>query len=506
MKKSLLFLGVFLLGFSCFGQTHYVKLKQPIENLKSLTDKVSENFQVNFIKADLLSKILKTPVYSVKHSLSKSESRQLHQILQDHDQVIYSSLMQTPIAPPIDIPPTTSDLTVHQGYLGPNPGMEVEYAWDQGGDGSNVSVHLLEYALLTTHEEYFDRNLKIEENVVVNDTAYQWSGHGTNTAGAIYAHRGDYGVSGIAHNAEGLTLYPEWLDTGWDRPGAVARAIDAAELGDVLVYEMQYIDANDENVPAEYDPIIWDLTKAATDQGLVVVAAAGNGGVNLNLSLHDDYNNLGDSGAIIVGASYPNTTHATLSFSTYGSRVNVNSWGTDVTTTGGSVFIFGNDPNQGYTSYYGGTSSATAVSGGAVTALQSFYYNYTGEYLTSIEMRDLLVSTGVLQHHTENRRIGSFIDLKAAIEQLIVLSTDDTSLVNMFGVYPNPVGDQLKIKNVFNLDLTELTVFNSLGKQVLSLNTNENQLEWDVSQLSKGIYFLRITSENRVEFKRVIKK
>lgn len=506
MKKSLLFIGVFLLSFSAFAQTHYVKLKQPIENLKSLTDKVGKDFQVDFIKAELLSKILETPIYKIKYSLSKSESLKLHQILEKDNQVVYSSLMQTPITPPTDIPPATSDLTMHQGYLGKDPGMDVQYAWDQGGDGSHVSVRLLEYALNTAHEEYLDRNIKFEENVVVNDTAYQWSGHGTNTAGAIYAHRGRYGVSGIAHNANGLTLYPEWLRTGWDRPDAVARAIDAADVGDVLVYEMQYIDANYHYVPAEYDPIIWDLTKAATDQGLVVVAAAGNGSVNLDHALHNDYNNLGDSGAIIVGASVPDTTHATHVFSTHGSRVNINSWGSTVTTTGGNAFVFGDDPNQGYSVSYAGTSSATAVAGGAVAALQSFYYKYTGEYLTSVEMRNVLVNTGIPQPQDETRLTGTFINLRAAIEQLIVLSNEDDSFENQFLVYPNPVENQLKIRNPLNVGITNLVLFNSLGKEVRSLDINKDELIWDVSELPQGIYFLRIASEKKLEFKRVIKK
>ena len=60
-----------------------------------------------------------------------------------------------------------------------------------------------------------------------------------------------------------------------------------------------------------------------------------------------------------------------LSFSTYGSRVDVQGWGHNVTTTGyGGLFTGGGDPNQYYTATFNGTSSASPIVAGAAAALQ----------------------------------------------------------------------------------------------------------------------------------------
>ena len=59
--------------------------------------------------------------------------------------------------------------------------------------------------------------------------------------------------------------------------------------------------------------------------------------------------------------------HNKLSFSTYGERVNVHSWGQNVMTAGYGVCEFeGSEPRERhYTPRYSGTSSASALTAGA---------------------------------------------------------------------------------------------------------------------------------------------
>ena len=91
--------------------------------------------------------------------------------------------------------------------------------------------------------------------------------------------------------------------------------------------------------------------KAATDAGVIVVAAAGNGGENLDSDDYQEYRNRGNSGAIIVGAGEPGTLNALL-ISTYGSRVDLQGWGESVFSTGYGDFIsYG--INQEYTNSFG---------------------------------------------------------------------------------------------------------------------------------------------------------
>lgn len=100
-----------------------------------------------------------------------------------------------------------------------------------------------------------------------------------------------------------------------------------------------------------------------------VVAAAGNGNINLD---HSYFNGRfdpaqRDSGSFLVVAADP-ATGLRASFSNYGSRVNVFPWGWNVTTTGyGGLY---NEPNAEYTATFSGISSANPIVAGAVASLQ----------------------------------------------------------------------------------------------------------------------------------------
>ncbi len=66
-------------------------------------------------------------------------------------------------------------------------------------------------------------------------------------------------------------------------------------------------------------------------------------------------------------------------------------------------------------------------------------------------------------------------------------------------IYPNPVKDKLFISS--NILLEDVSIFNLIGEKVL----NTNQLEIDISSLSKGIYIVTcITSDNKILNKKVI--
>jgi subtilisin family serine protease len=222
-------------------------------------------------------------------------------------------------------------------------------------------------------------------------------------------------------------------------------AVDALVPGDVILLEMQYAIegvGGGQWGPAELEPSVWDATCAASQIGIIVVAAAGNGDQNLNGTAYQPYMDRRcwidgveeDSGAIIVGAGtadenhdrcqknnaqlcdWPNPTHG----STYGSRVDVQAWGEHVFTLGRmygmpNVEFAGRDPAQGYTYYFGGTSSASALVAGVVAALQSYVEAELGSRLGPLEMRDLLEETGIPQGGGAPGNIGKFPDIGAAL-------------------------------------------------------------------------------------------
>jgi hypothetical protein len=342
-------------------------------------------------------------------------------------QVEYAHIETLGPPPPFDIPPPTLSYEPLQGYFRPNGvtgGMDVDYAWSLGFRGAGVRLTDVEYNWLYTHEDLNEVNIDTE----VGQTPILVGGyqdHGTAVVGSIGAQPNAYGIRGMAAAAT-IATYSEWtLETPGHarRVDAIASAIADSDAGDVVLLEMQYAYFGGGRFgPAELDPNVWNVVDLGTDAGVVVVAAAGNGNENLDHPAYAFYLNRGDSGAIIVGAGTPDAGHHRINTywgSTYGSRVNVQGWGESVVTLCcGDLAQPGDDRNQAYTAGFNGTSSASPFVASAAAILQQAARERLGGPLTSEELRELLVNTGIPQGNNQPGHIGPFPNLRAAIEAL----------------------------------------------------------------------------------------
>ena len=430
------------------------------------------------------------------------------------------------IPPPGDILPATPSFISQQTYLQSNPGLNAEAVWNLGYTGQNITIHNIEFGFNKNHEEFNDTNCNIATGMTVNSSAStSFTEQGTATMGVLFGHNGIYGVTGIAHGASQVWLYPEWQQSGYSRTNAITQALNNSTIGDVIVFEMQAYGlngtvSNPRFVPAEYDILVWNLTKALTDSGRIVVAAAGNGYQDLDSPDYQTYMGYGDSGAIIVGGGTANTTHAIFPpyvvsgvtyTSTYGSRVDVQGWFENVRSTGaipGSGFtLVGSDFNQSYMTFTG-TSSATAQLGGVVTVLQSHYKSQTNNTLTSQQMRTILKNTGIPQGGDLSKNIGPFPNMLAAVNYIQQNLSTESFEESKYFIYPNPS------KGVFNLvtdtnEIKEIEVYDVTGKVILSKNNfgvSDIQTPIDLTSASQGIYFVKITSNNQSTIKRIIKE
>ncbi|MCL2290243.1 MAG: S8 family peptidase [Bacteroidetes bacterium] len=404
-------------GFQKLVTEYVITLQKGITISDNKLDKFANNAAKNNRSGASIYKLKK--IYKVQSLNNDNETLyELAGKLELLGGVEYASLVSlTPIPPPWDIPPTTPNFEYLQTYLEPNPGVDMRHAWSLGLTGEGIRVRDVEYGVNKDHEALNERNVAIASNMDISpELPDAWGEHGTAVFGIVIADDADYGITGMAYGASEMILFPEWQSTGYNRIYAVQRSIEDSDEGDVIIYEMQTGGWNDQYVPAEYNNVVWDLTKAASDAGIIIVAAAGNGNQNLDASVYYEYMARGNSGAIIVGAGSPNLAHAPLWFTTYGSRVDVQGWGIDVFTSGyGDEMQIGGDFNQNYT-LFSGTSSATPIVASCVIVLQSYYYSLTGRYMTSKKMRDLLVFTGTPQ--TGNRHIGPLPNMKKAIEKI----------------------------------------------------------------------------------------
>ena len=451
-------------------------------------------------------------IFILKSTLYEAALQNLALELEKIESVRYVNFMpSTPIEPPYDIPPTTPNFVSNQTYINANPGVNMSYAWNLGINGQSIRVRDVEYGFNKNHEEFNDINVSLAPGMTVHpDASTAYTEHGSATLGVLFAQNGDFGVTGLAHGLSEVILFPEWTsEYGYNRVFGVNQAIGASLTGDVIMYEMQAYGATGSGsdfVPAEYNSVIWDLTKAATDAGIVIVAAAGNGNQNLDGSLYATYLARGNSGAILVGSGTADVNHNRVGSSTYGSRIDVQGWGNTVYTSGYTTLAsLGNDFNQTY-SYFSGTSSATAVVTGCVAVLQSYYYNQTGSYLTGNQINQILKATGIPQGNSVSGQIGPLPDMENAILYINSLSDPNFNNQDKWALFPNPVDDQLFIRfeNSFE-NLIPVEIYNTMG-QIVLIDTISSYNPLSVNELEKGVYILKIYYNNQTYHKKFIKK
>ncbi|MFL5353535.1 S8 family peptidase [Archangium sp.] len=317
----------------------------------------------------------------------------------------------------------SADFEARQGYLDAAPGgIDARYAWRlPGGTGTGVNIVDVEGAWNDSHEDL--PRFFYMGGVQYGDAG--WRNHGTAVMGVMVGQANGHGVTGIAHGAqvgnEGIA--------GQSIASAITRASLAAGRGGVVLLQLQAKGprtARDctcntsqcNEIPLEYWAANFDAIAQATANGVHVVEAAGNGGVDLDdPGYHGAFDRTArDSGAIFVGASTA-TTHAPMCWTNHGGRVDVHAWGEKVVTLGyGDLSAAGE--NRAYTATFSGTSSAAPIVVGAVADLQGIAHAVGLGALEPRALRELLRATGTPQAPS-TWRIGSQPDLRTAIPALL---------------------------------------------------------------------------------------
>lgn len=231
--------------------------------------------------------------------------------------------------------------------------------------------------------------------------------HGTASAGVILAARNGMGVTGISHDSE-LYLYN---NRAQDTPGnyqALKDLLRNVEPGDIVGINRQTanIDVLSTMLPSLHDKAWWNVMQQLSRRGAVVVNAAANGssetlaergtqaGQGVDLTNWRYFNDHGDSGTILVGAShsYDGKPHA-YSNHHYPYRM-LNAWGDSVVTLSyGNLHDLSGD-DRDYTATYGGTSSATPMVCGTLSLIQSYAMEQHHIYLNGNQMHQLVMASG----------------------------------------------------------------------------------------------------------------
>lgn len=359
------------------------------------------------------------------------------------------------MAPSVAEPPMlTPDFTGRQGYLDQAPGgVDAKFAWTlAGGSGDGVSIVDIEGEWRFSHEDLIENEGGVVSGTPPNDLG--WRNHGTAVLGEFHGDRNSFGVTGICPtaNVRGISVFDDGA------AAAIRLAADMLGSGDIILVELHYpgprfnFEPREDQlgyIPAEWWPDNFTAIQYATQKGIIVVEAAGNGAENLDDPLYDQNpdppqgpfpaiwsnpfrRNQLDSGAILVGAGAPPPgTHgqnwgpdrSKLDFSNYGSMVDVQGWGREVTTCGYGDLQGGDNEDVWYTDEFSGTSSASPIVVGVLGCLQGILRASGQQILTPNAARMLLRNGGSPQTAGPAspiaQRIGNRPDLRSLVGQLI---------------------------------------------------------------------------------------
>ena len=323
-----------------------------------------------------------------------------------------------PTPPPVE--PSDDPRSANQGYLGEAPGgVDARWAWSMGVDGSGVGFVDLEQGWTLSHE---DVPPAIE---VISGLSLEYHGHGTAVLGELCASDNSIGCIGLAPSAEARVVSQWRAEDDYRTAEAIVSAVAVMQPGDVLLLEAQtrYSTSGRRYVPVEVEEAVFVAIRSATDAGIIVVEAAGNGSVDLDAFqdvngrqiLNRNSSDFRDSGAIIVGAASSAAPHSRMSFSNFGSRVDCYAWGENVDTCGD-----GGSGNQddSYTADFSGTSSASPMIAGAALLLQHWRELVRQPRLGPAAMRQLLSdpAQNTTSAAPDDDRIGAMPNLRALME------------------------------------------------------------------------------------------
>jgi hypothetical protein len=85
------------------------------------------------------------------------------------------------------------------------------------------------------------------------------------------------------------------------------------------------------------------------------------------------------------------------------------------------------------------------------------------------------------------------------------LSTEDVDGFGSVQLYPNPAQNEFSVES--DVDIKQIKMYNQLGQMVLGFDDIKPQPSYNISVLSKGVYFVELSSvQGKKSVRKLIKK
>lgn len=105
---------------------------------------------------------------------------------------------------------------------------------------------------------------------------------------------------------------------------------------------------------------------------------------------------------------------------------------------------------------------------------------------------------------SDNGQYGMNTPAYFAMDNLSVDFTEvEENIASHFSVYPNPTTGLLNINIEAN---SKVDLYTINGQLIKTITSNSNQLQWDLTDLSNGIYFIQVEKEGIISTQKIIKQ
>tara|TARA_R110002049_G_scaffold679_1_gene3967 strand:- start:194 stop:1810 length:1617 start_codon:yes stop_codon:yes gene_type:complete len=375
---------------------------------------------------------------------------------------------------------------------------------DFTGEGMVVAVMDSGFPNVTTNPAFSEINMDgrllgtydfAERQVNVDGTG----SHGAKTYSDIAAYLENQFV-GTAPNASFYLFRTEYAPT--ENPVEEAWWVEALEradsLGvDVVNTSLGYQDYDNPSYDHSYQDLDGQTTIGARganhafDKGMLLVTSAGNDGGGFTY-----VGTPGDSpGMLTIGAVDSDGEYA--SFSSIGPTVD-GRIKPDVMAQGRDAAVV---DEFGFVTFNNGTSFSSPILAGAITSLWEARPQTTNGQLMQI-VRE---SAHLYNNPTDEMGYG-IPNFEAAYNALILLTIEDQLLEEQFAIYPNPVVSDLNISFPEGITNAKIEIYNVLGSKVYEALVSASNNKLNLSHLVSGMYIAQVSSDNKTNSFKLIKK
>lgn len=330
-----------------------------------------------------------------------------------------------------------------------------------------------------------------------NANVYTLHNHGTMVLSCMGGYT-EGQLVGTAPDAQYYLFVTE--DVASENPVEESFWVEAAEeadrLGvDIITSSLGYFAYDNPNYSYSYSDMTGNFAfvsqgaNIAFTKGIVVVASAGNSGATSepHVGVPAEATNVLAIGAVKADEIYANFSSIGPSFD---NRIKP-----DVMAQGQSVTLSNSNGNIV-------TASGTSFSGPIMAGMIASFWQAVPN-LTNLQVVNF-VKQSADRYSNPNAQYGYGIpDFQMAINSALLAVTENTE--NTFVLYPNPANGNISISNNEPFTNSVFVLYNNLG-QIVATQKMENSIQnVSLENISKGIYFYKITSNSLTQSGKIIK-